>query len=225
MHLWYTLCLWCTEWTSNPWREQDETLSLWRALVVYCRRGRSHQANTLQSDLGTINIISKLLVFLDSTPPKVSYLLCEIRFLTNEYKIPRVGVFGTVPVFLVPAWMSYRTYRSVRYQYWCHTELTEVSGTGIDAVPSSPKCPVPVLMLYRIYRNVQYRYWCRTELTEVSGTGMKVCTGTKSVPVPPVPVSISYRNDRVGIDVVPKLPKCPVPVLMSYRTYRSVRCR
>ena len=30
-----------------------------------------------------------------------------------------------------------------------HTELTEVSSTGIDIVPNLPKCPVPVLMLYR----------------------------------------------------------------------------
>ena len=27
------------------------------------------------------------------------------------------GVFGTVPAFSVPVWMSYRTYRSVRYRY------------------------------------------------------------------------------------------------------------
>ena len=54
------------------------------------------------------------------------------------------GVFGTVPVFSVPVWMSYRTYRSVRYRYWC-TELTEASGTGIDVVPNLPKCPVPVI--------------------------------------------------------------------------------
>ena len=97
-------------------------------------------------------------------------------------------------------------YRYSRYRYICHTELTEVSGTGIDVVPNLPKCPVPVLMLYRTYRSVRYRYESlyryrryrypyRAELTEVSGT---------------------------GIDVVPNLPKCPVPVLLSYRTYRSV---
>ena len=27
------------------------------------------------------------------------------------------GAFGTVGVFSVPAWMSYQTYRSVRYRY------------------------------------------------------------------------------------------------------------
>ena len=100
-------------------------------------------------------------------------------------------------------------YRCSRCRYGCRTEVTEVSGTGIDAVPKLPKYPEPVLMLYRNYRSVRYRYEslyryrryrypCRTGLTGVTGT---------------------------GIDVAPNLPKCPVPVLMSYRTYRSVRYR
>ena len=92
------------------------------------------------------------------------------------------GVFGTVPVYPVPVY---------------RTELTKVSGTGIDVAPI-PKRPVSVLMLYGTYRSVPYRYGCRTEHTEVS---------------------------RTGIDVIPNLPKCPVPVLMSYRTHRSVRYR
>ena len=93
-------------------------------------------------------------------------------------------------------------YRYSRYRYGCSTEVTEESGTGIDIVPTLPKCPVPVLM-YQNYRSVRYRYEsmyryrryrypCRTELTEVSGT---------------------------GIDVVPNLPNFPVPVWMSCRTY------
>ena len=74
--------------------------------------------------------------------------------------------------------MLYWTYRSVRYRYWCctetyrrvrcryeslylyrryrysrRTELTKVSGTGIDVLPNSPKCMVPVLMSYRTYRS------------------------------------------------------------------------
>ena len=96
-------------------------------------------------------------------------------------------------------------YRYSRYRYGCRTELTEVSGTGID-VPNLPKCQVPVLMLYRNNRSVRYRYeslyryrrcWYpyRTELAEVSGT---------------------------GFDVIPNIPKCPVPVLMSYRSYLSI---
>ena len=70
------------------------------------------------------------------------------------------GVFGTVPVFSVPVWMSYLTCRSIRYRYGCRTEVTEVpgtgidvvpevtevSGTGIDVVPKLPKCRAPVLM-------------------------------------------------------------------------------
>ena len=56
--------------------------------------------------------------------------------------------------------MLYRHYRSVRYRdeslyryrryrYPCRTELTEVSGTGIDVVVKLPKCLVPILMSYR----------------------------------------------------------------------------
>ena len=97
--------------------------------------------------------------------------------------------------------MSYRTYRSVRYRYWCRTEVTEVHGTSIDVVPNLPKCPVPVLMSYRSYLSVRYRYWCRTELNEVSGT---------------------------SIDV-PNLPRCPAPVLPAvwlgtYRTEHTFLC-
>ena len=142
-----------------------------------------------------------------------------IRNNDNNNRIIK-GVFGTVLVFSVPVWMSYRTYRSVRYRYWCRTELTDVSGTGID-VPKLPKCPVPiwksvpvpavpVSISYRSYRSVRYRYWRRTELTEVSGTGIDVIPKVTEV-------------SGTGIDVVPNLRKCPVPVLMSYRTHRSVR--
>ena len=125
-----------------------------------------------------------------------------------EPKLPKwpVPVWKSVPVPAVPVSMSYPTDRSVRYRYWCRTQLTEVSGTGVNVVPKLPICPVPVLMSYLTYRSVRYRYWCRTELTEVSGT---------------------------GIDVVPKLPKCPVPVIpavytggmlryVAYRTHLSL---
>ena len=78
----------------------------------------------------------------------------------------------------VPVSMSYRTYRSVWYRYWCRTELTEVSGTGINVVPNLPKCPVPVLM-YQTYPSIQYWYKCRTKL-----------------PKCPVPVLMSYRTYR-----------------------------
>ena len=121
----------------------------------------------------------------------------------------RTGTGGTgihvvlkLPKCPVPALMSYRSYRSVRYRYEslyryrryrypCRTEVTEVSGAGIDVVPKLPKCPVPVLMSYRTYRSIRYRYPCCTEVTEVSGT---------------------------GIDVVQNLPKCPVPVIPAVYT-------
>ena len=85
------------------------------------------------------------------------------------------GVSGTgidlvlnLPKCPVPVLMLCRDYRSVRYRYEslyryrryrypCRTELTEVSGNGIDVAPNLPKCPVPVLM-YRFYRSVRYRY-------------------------------------------------------------------
>ena len=70
------------------------------------------------------------------------------------------GVLGTQPVRSVPAWMSYRAYRSVRYRFWCRTELTEVSGTGLDVVPNLVMRPIPVLTFYHTYRSVRYRYRC-----------------------------------------------------------------
>ena len=56
-----------------------------------------------------------------------------------------IGVVPNLPKGPVPVFMSYRTYRSVRYRYWCRTELTEVSGAGIDVVPNLPKRPIPVI--------------------------------------------------------------------------------
>ena len=114
----------------------------------------------------------------------------------------------SVPVLRVPVLMSYRNYPSVRYRYRYRTELTEASGTGIDAVPNIPKCPVPALMSYRRYRSVRnryeslyryrwYRYSYRTEFIKVSG----ICIGET------------------------KLTNCPVPVFLSYRTYRTIRYR
>ena len=46
------------------------------------------------------------------------------------------------------------------------TELTEVSGTGIDVVLNLPKCPVPVLTSYR------YRYRHRYGLGYIYGRNM-----------------------------------------------------
>ena len=130
--------------------------------------------------------------------------------------------------------MSYRTYRSVLYRYWCRTELTDLSGALTDVVPNLSKCPVPVLMLYGTCWSVRYRCWCFTELTEVSGTSIDAVPNLLKCPVPisksvSVPVLMPYRTyqsvwhrywcctERIevsgtGIDVVPNLPKCLVPV-------------
>ena len=59
-------------------------------------------------------------------------------------------------------------YRYSRYRYRCRTELTEVSGTGIDVVPNLPKCPVPVLEVYQTYRSTKV----------CTGTGTGTGTGT-----------------------------------------------
>ena len=104
---------------------------------------------------------------------------------------------------------SIRYRRYSRYPHGCSTELTEVSGTGIDVVPKLPKYPVPVLMLYRngrsvryqyesLYRYRRYRYPCRTELTEVSGTGIDVAPNLLKGPVPVIPPVClgTYRTDH-----------------------------
>ena len=80
-----------------------------------------------------------------------------------------IDVAPNLPKCPVPVLMLYRNYQGVRYRYEslyryrryrypCRTELTEVSGTGIDVVPHLPKRPVPVLTSYRSYRSVRYRY-------------------------------------------------------------------
>ena len=94
--------------------------------------------------------------------PKCPVPVLMLHWITVALNLPKcpAPVWKSVPVPLVPVSVSYRTYPSVRYQYPCGTELTEVSGTGIDVMPNLPKCPVPV-------------YWC-TELAEVSGTGIDV---------------------------------------------------
>ena len=120
----------------------------------------------------------------------------------------RVDVVPILPQSPVPVSMFYgyryrlryiRSYRYRRCRYWCRTELTEVSGTGVYVVPNLTKCPVPVLIPYRSYRRFRYRYWQRTELTGVSGTGVDVVPNLprclvparKSVPAPPVLVLMS----------------------------------
>ena len=79
--------------------------------------------------------------------------------------VPGVCLVGvpSAPKSRVPVSSSYRTYRSVGYGYQLHTELTDVSsagieavedltqesGTGIGFIPKLPKCRVPVSSSYR----------------------------------------------------------------------------
>ena len=66
----------------------------------------------------------------------------------------------SLPVPGVPVLMPYRTHRSVRYRSWC-TEVTQVSGTGID-VPNLPKCPVPVIpAVYRTHPLIFLYFFCQ----------------------------------------------------------------
>ena len=72
-----------------------------------------------------------------------------------------------LPKCPVPVLMSYRSYRSVRCRYWCHTELTEVSGTGntggiyrryasVRTVPNKP-----LVFLNFLYKNEKRQLWVR----------------------------------------------------------------
>ena len=67
-----------------------------------------------------------------------------IDFVPNLPACP-LPVCKSVPVPSVPVSISYRTYRAVRYRYPYRTELTKVSGTGIDVVQNLLKCPAPVI--------------------------------------------------------------------------------
>ena len=88
-------------------------------------------------------------------------------------------VFGTAPVFSVPVLM-YRSYRSVRYQYWCRTELTKVSSTGID-VPNLPKCSAPVIPPVYTAGMIRYvPYQTHPSLYAVQKVPVGLSTETKS---------------------------------------------
>ena len=68
----------------------------------------------------------------------------RVDVVPNLLKCPE-PVWKSVPVPAIPLSPTYLTYESIRYRYWCRTELTEVSGTGINVVRNLPKCPVPVI--------------------------------------------------------------------------------
>lgn len=74
----------------------------------------------------------------------------ELVPATGETFSPRVCSVGyTIPVPGV-FWCAYRSFRSVGYRYCGHTELDEVSGTGIECVPNYTGLYVRLLRPYRI---------------------------------------------------------------------------
>ena len=75
------------------------------------------------------------------------------------------------------------------------TELSKVSSTGGEVVPSLPKCRVREWRPYRTYQRVGYGYGCCTKLTEGSST---------------------------GIYFIPSLPEGRVRVWMFYQAYQRV---
>ena len=137
---------------------------------------------------------------------------------------------------------SYRIYQSVGEGYRTRTELTKVSGTGIELVPNLQGRTWDqgvllhqgiLLRAYRTYQSVGYGFECRTELTKGSGRGTDVLpsllkgSGMVRLLVPGPGPDLMYFNravsgTRVFLAGVPNLPKCRVRVWMSYRTYQRV---
>ena len=106
-----------------------------------------------------------------------------------RYGIPVPGGFlAGVPNLTkcrVPVSKKYPTYRSVGYWYRTNTELTEVSGSGIEKIPNLPRHRVPASRLH----------------------GTK--TGTSGTVVEGMPVFGVFRLS------VSNLPNCRVPVLKN----------
>ena len=111
-----------------------------------------------------------------------------------------INMVPNLPKCPVPVWMSYRTYRSLRYRYSCHTELTEVFGLGIHVIPNLPKCPVPALVSYRTF--------------EVSGIGIDV-----PVPVPAL-VQTWMHKPAVFVQSIPGISR-RYPLRYISRTSRA----
>ena len=130
----------------------------------------------LQCPLPTLAV--SVVTALGRQPGRKIARVCSVRYRYSRYRygcrteltevsVTSIDVAPNFPKCPVPVVM-YRNYRSVRYRYEslyryrrygypCRTDLTELSGTGIDVVPNLPKCPVPVLISYRTYRSVWYR--------------------------------------------------------------------
>ena len=130
---------------------------------------------------------------------------------------------------------------SVRYgyaRYWheCRTELTEVSGTGIDVVPNLWKCPVLAVYVpsipgisqrYRLHFNILSTFNYNRNIYLYIYIQVYALVRQFLVPVPAVYFCRRTELNKVsgtGIDVVPNLPKCPVSVMIPavyLGTYRN----
>ena len=101
-------------------------------------------------------------------------------------------------------------------------QLSEVSGINIEKSPNLPKCGLPTLNKYQTFRIVRQGIETSTKQYRYPG---RVVEG---IPVPGVYLGRRTGLTEVsdtGIEKVPNLPKCWVPILKKYRTYRSVRYR
>ena len=101
-------------------------------------------------------------------------------------------VFGRVRVRLVRYGKSYEIYQSTGYGYESRTELTKVSGTGMDVVPSLPK--------YLVWYGCLFPY----------------PYPNPSISTRPYPVPGYFAAG------VPNLPKCRTRVWMFYEAYQRV---
>ena len=72
-------------------------------------------------------------------------------YVRQGIPVPGVSLVGVpnMPQCRVPLLRSYRTYRSVGYRYLINTDLTEVSGAGIEFVPNHSGVFGRVLRTYR----------------------------------------------------------------------------
>ena len=143
----------------------------------------------------------------------------------------RVRVWTLVPVHLPDPLYVNKPMTGTRVFCRGRTELTKVSSTDIDVVPSLPKCRVRIGMLHQAYQRVGHRYGCLTKLCK--GSGMVRLLVPVPVPVPdPVYFNKVLTGTRVfyrgrteftkvsgtGGEVFPSLPKCRVRVIQRVRT-------
>ena len=136
-------------------------------------------------------------------------------------------VIRNTPKCRVPLLMSLRSYRTVRYRYWCRTKLFPRVRYGANFLPYLSKCLVLELLSYRSYRSARYRYWSRSKRSQAYGNGIDVLPTLSKCPVPEL-LPYPTKHPEVfctGVDVGPNFPKGAVTVLMFSRSYRNVRYR